>query len=34
VLPENAHLGYSGTDWDCNKPYRKRAESCVLPENE
>jgi hypothetical protein len=28
-LPENGHLGRSGNDWQCNKPYIKRATSCV-----
>jgi hypothetical protein len=31
-VPDNAHSNYSGDDWDCNKPYRKRMESSVSPE--
>ena len=29
-LPENAHIDYSGNDWACNPPYRKRDHGCVL----
>ena len=34
ALPDNAHLNYSGNDWDRSKPYRKRMEGCVLTGNE
>lgn len=29
-LPDNAHIDYSGNDWACDPPYRKRGEGCVL----
>ena len=29
-LPQNAHVDYSGNDWDCNPPYRKQQGKCVL----
>jgi hypothetical protein len=29
-VPENAHLDYSGNDWECNQPYLKRAGGCAL----
>lgn len=29
-LPENAHIDYSGNDWTCNPPYRRRGDGCVL----
>ena len=28
VLPDNAHRGPSGHDWQCNKGYRKAGEVC------
>jgi hypothetical protein len=28
--PENAHINYSGNDWDCNQPYRQQGDGCVL----
>ena len=30
-MPENAHLNFSGNDWDCNKPFSKRSDRCVPP---
>jgi hypothetical protein len=30
-MPANAHLDYSGNDWECNRPYRKQQEKCALP---
>ncbi len=30
IVPENAHLGRSGNNWDCNRSFRKEAETCVL----
>ena len=29
ALPVNAHLDFSGSDSDCNKPYRKRDLACA-----
>lgn len=29
-LPENAHIDYSGNDWACNRPFRKKDNQCVL----
>ena len=29
-LPDNAHIDYSGNDWVCDPPYRKRNNGCVL----
>lgn len=31
-LPDNAHIDYSGNDWACDPPYRKRDDGCVLTE--
>ncbi len=28
VVPENAHIDYSGADWACNPPYVKKNEAC------
>jgi hypothetical protein len=28
-LPENAHLDYSGNDWECNRGYREVADGCT-----
>jgi hypothetical protein len=28
-IPENAHIDYSGNDWECNEPYRKRQGRCA-----
>ena len=33
-VPANAHLDYGGNDWDCNKPYSKRSDGCVLTKTE
>jgi len=30
-IPENAHISYSGKAWDCNKPYTRQQNSCILP---
>lgn len=30
TLPANAHLDHSGNRWDCDSPYQRRAEKCVL----
>jgi len=30
-IPENAHLDYSGRDWECDPPYRRRQNNCALP---
>jgi hypothetical protein len=30
-VPENARLDYSGNQWHCNRPYRKRQGRCTLP---
>jgi hypothetical protein len=30
-LPRSAHLDYSGNDWECDPPYRKRRDGCELP---
>ena len=30
-VPANAHLDYSGSKWECNKPYRKKRNRCALP---
>jgi len=29
-VPANAHVDYGGNDWDCNEPYNKRSNGCVL----
>ena len=31
TLPENAHLDRSGNDWECDPPYHRQIDSCVLP---
>jgi len=30
-VPENAHIGYSGKVWECNEPYTKKNNNCILP---
>ena len=30
TLPENTHLDYSGNNWDCDPPYMKQRDKCVL----
>jgi len=30
VLPENGHLDYSGNDWDCDPPFARRGQACML----
>jgi hypothetical protein len=30
-MPANAHLDYSGSGWDCNRPFRKQQDTCILP---
>jgi hypothetical protein len=30
-IPENAHIGYSGKSWECDKPYFKNQNDCILP---
>ena len=32
ALPANAHLDYSGSEWDCDRPYRRELDRCALPE--
>jgi hypothetical protein len=29
-MPEHTHLDYSGNNWNCNKPYRKKHDKCTL----
>ena len=29
-IPENAHIGYSGKAWECNNPYTRKQNQCVL----
>ena len=29
-IPENAHIGYSGKVWECDKPYTKKQNNCIL----
>jgi len=29
-IPENAHIDYSGKAWECNKPYSKKQNNCIL----
>ena len=29
-LPANAHLDYSGSEWDCDRPFRRQVDRCVL----
>jgi len=31
-VPENAHIGYSGKVWECNDPYIKKKNNCIMPE--
>ena len=31
-VPENAHIDYSGNDWDCDPQFRKDGNSCTLPQ--
>jgi hypothetical protein len=31
VVAKNAHLNTSGNDWECNRPYRRKAGRCSLP---
>lgn len=30
-LPDNSHLDYRGNDWECDTPFRRRDNMCVLP---
>jgi hypothetical protein len=30
TMPENAHLDYSGNDWDCDLPYHRLGDRCDL----
>jgi len=30
-VPAHAHIDFSGTDWDCDRPYRKRGSECSPP---
>ncbi len=29
VIPENAHIGYSGSDWTCNPGFRRQGQACA-----
>ena len=29
-VPENAHIGFSGNVWECNTPYIKRRNGCII----
>jgi hypothetical protein len=29
-VPKNAHIGFIGNDWECNKPYRRAMTKCEL----
>jgi len=29
-VPENAHIGFSGNVWECNTPFIKRRNNCVI----
>ncbi|MGI9521189.1 MAG: hypothetical protein ACR2PG_06015, partial [Hyphomicrobiaceae bacterium] len=29
--PQNAHLNYSGSDWECDRPYQRRDDQCIEP---
>jgi hypothetical protein len=31
-IPANAHLNSAGNDWNCDRPFRRRTDTCVLPE--
>ncbi|OQK18199.1 hypothetical protein AU255_10285 [Methyloprofundus sedimenti] len=31
IVPKNAHIDYSGHDWDCNPPYAQLNDQCELP---
>lgn len=31
VVPEKAHINYSGEERDCHRPYRKQVDHCVVP---
>gem|GEM_PF-667934 len=33
-MPKNAHIDYSGNNWECDKPYDKRQNSCALSRDE
>jgi hypothetical protein len=28
AMPKNAHIDYSGSDWACDLPYRRRGNNC------
>lgn len=30
IMPQNAHLDYSGNDWECDKPFRKNGSACRI----
>lgn len=30
MMPENAHIDFSGSDWDCNRPYQRQRDECTL----
>jgi hypothetical protein len=30
ALPANAHLDYSGSHWECDRPYRQELGRCAL----
>jgi hypothetical protein len=29
VLPEHARIDYSGNNWECAAPYRRKQDACV-----
>lgn len=31
AVPANAHLDFTGTSWECDRPYREKLGSCVEP---
>ena len=30
-VPKNAHIGYSGKVWECDNPYIKKNNDCIMP---
>ena len=31
VLPQHAFLDWTGNDWECERPYRRRGKECGIP---